>query len=107
MHTQPYSNNGIIVDPTVVKNGDQLKIVYDGLLAKSGAEHIYVRIGEGSKFYNEQDVRMEKTGENRFQAECYVQPTSETVNFCFKDCANNWDNNNGKNYVLTTPYQNQ
>lgn len=104
MNTQPYKNNGIIVDPVVVSNGDNLTVAYDGLLAKSGAEHVFLHIGEGENFFNEKDVRMEKVGTQKFETTVHVQPTGETVNFCFKDCANNWDNNNGKNYILTTPY---
>ncbi|MBZ4647019.1 MAG: hypothetical protein JG777_2508 [Clostridia bacterium] len=102
---QPYEKNGIIVDPVTVRNGDNLKITYDGLLAQAGAAHVYLHIGEGENFFNVQDVKMEKIGPNKFEATVHVQPTGETVNFCFKDCANNWDNNYGRNYVLATPYQ--
>ncbi|MDK2934881.1 MAG: hypothetical protein PWP27_2691 [Clostridiales bacterium] len=102
---QPYVKNGVIVDPVVVRNGDNLTITYDGLLAKSGASHVFLHIGEGENFFNVKDVRMEKVGDNKFKTTVHVQPTGKTVNFCFKDCANNWDNHYGKNYVLTTPYQ--
>ncbi|NLY43377.1 MAG: carbohydrate-binding protein [Clostridiaceae bacterium] len=102
---QPYERNGVIVEPVVVKNGDNVTITYDGLLARSGAEHVYLHIGEGSNFTNVRDIRMEKVGDKKFKATVHVAPTSETVNFCFKDCANNWDNNYGKNYVLETPYK--
>ncbi|WHH60296.1 carbohydrate-binding protein [Petroclostridium sp. X23] len=107
MKKQPYNQNGIFVNPVIVRNGDNLKITYDGLLAKSGAAHVILHIGEGENFFNVQDVRMEKIEQDKFEATVHVQPTKETVNFCFKDCANNWDNNYGKNYVLTTPYQQQ
>ncbi len=27
---------------------------------------------------------------------------ADKLNVCFKDCANNWDNNSGKNYIFDT-----
>ena len=44
------------------------------------------------------EVKMEKT-ELGFQAE--IELTScDTFNFCFKNGNNEWDNNNGQNYVF-------
>lgn len=102
-----YEKNGILTEPSVVRNGDTVRIVYDGLLAQSGASHVYLHIGEGPKFFNAQYVQMKRVADKKFEADVHVQPTGETVNFCFKDCANNWDNNNGRNYVITTAYAQQ
>ena len=102
-----YGKNGILTDHELVRNGDNLKIIYDGLLAQSGAEHVYLHIGEGEWFFNEQYVKMNRVEDKKFEADVHVQPTGETVNFCFKDCANNWDNNHGNNYILPTAYVNE
>lgn len=79
--------------------GDSLRLVYDGLLAKSGASHVYaaVSVGDNSNWHDVRYYKMDKRGQDTFEA---VIPKSEStnVNIAFKDCANNWDNNSGMNY---------
>lgn len=91
-----YLNNGVTISPSVPTVGDTVKVFYDGLLAKSGAEHVYAHVGYGSNWNNTQDYLMNKSGTG-FELNVPVSK-SDTFNICFKDCANNWDNNSGKNY---------
>ncbi|MDP4183282.1 MAG: carbohydrate-binding protein [Bacillota bacterium] len=91
-----YMQNGISLSPAVPTAGEKIKVIYDGLLAKSGANDIYAHIGYGSNWDRSSYFKMNKslTG---FEASLPVE-YSDTMNICFKDCANNWDNNSGKNY---------
>ncbi|HHW28649.1 MAG TPA: hypothetical protein GXX21_03700 [Syntrophomonadaceae bacterium] len=45
------------------------------------------------------DHRMEKVG-NEWEKEIRIEKEGQ-FNFCFKDSANNWDNNNGLNWSYT------
>jgi len=93
-----YINNGVSLSPAVPTAGDNVKVVYDGLLSKSGAEQVYARIGYGNGWDNPYDYKMTRamTG---FEATVPVT-NADTLNICFKDSANNWDNNSGMNYVF-------
>jgi len=94
---QPYRENGVILtrlsDHTVT-------LKYDGLLAKCGADDVYTVVGYGSNsnWENIQTIRMNRIG-NTFQADIPTMP-GMNVNIAFKDSANNWDNNSGKNYTF-------
>lgn len=91
-----YMQNGVAISPSIPSVGDKVQIVYDGLLSKSGATHVYAHIGFGNRWENEQDVPMMKTSVG-FETTIPVVK-SDIFNLCFKDCANHWDNNSGKNY---------
>lgn len=91
-----YVDKGVVINPSVPAVGDKVKIVYDGLLSKSGASHVYAHIGFGNRWDNVQDVPMMKTPTG-FEATLPVY-SSDSINVAFKDCANNWDNNSGLNY---------
>lgn len=91
-----YMQNGVAISPSVPSVGDKVQIVYDGLLSKSGASHIYAHVGYGSGWENEQDIPMMRTNVGFETTIPVVKP--DTFNLCFKDCANHWDNNSGKNY---------
>lgn len=91
-----YVQKGVVINPSVPTVGDKVKIVYDGLLSKSGATHVYAHIGFGSRWDNLQDVPMMKTSTG-FETTIPVYST-DSINLAFKDCANHWDNNSGMNY---------
>ena len=91
-----YLVNGIVLNPSVPSVGDNVRIIYDGLLAKNGASHIYAHIGYGDSWDKKSYHQMTKSS-MAFEASFPVED-SDTLNVCFKDCANNWDNNSGKNY---------
>ena len=93
-----YMNNGIVISPAVPTAGDTVKVVYDGLLSKSGASHIFAHIGFGNRWNNLYDYNMNRTSTG-FEASVPVT-NADTMNLCFKDCADHWDNNSGKNYTF-------
>lgn len=93
-----FISNGVALSPAIPTAGEKVKIVYDGLLSKSGATHVYAHVGFGSKWENIADHRMTRTMTG-FEASIPVQQ-ADIMNVCFKDCANNWDNNSGKNYTF-------
>lgn len=91
-----YLNNGVTITPATPAVGENVKIQYDGLLSKSGAAHVYAHVGYGSKWENPQDVPMARSSTG-FETTIPVIK-GDTLNLCFKDCANHWDNNSGMNY---------
>lgn len=94
-----YQDNGIVITPAVPAKGETARIVYSGLLAKSGADKVYVHVGFGDDWKRSTDYRMIKA-EDGFEALVPVA-IANTMNLCFKDNANNWDNNSGQNYSYT------
>lgn len=93
-----YSTNGISISPTIPSAGEKVKLTYDGLLSKSGATDLSVRVGFGSDWHSLGEYHMTRTTDG-FTANIPVAE-AETMNVCFKDCANNWDNNSGFNYTF-------
>ncbi len=99
-----YSEKGIIANQISLDEGHNLSITYDGLLHRAGADAIFAYYGYGTRWTNKNTVKMLKTDDG-FRANITV-PKTGTINMVFKDSANNWDNNMGKNYsfdVRTKP----
>ncbi|MFZ5595425.1 MAG: carbohydrate-binding protein [Bacillota bacterium] len=93
---------GVVVDPTPITASQEIAVLYYGLLAKSGAEQIYLHVGYGAEngWQNVYDYKMSKTGWGWVKT--LEMPEDQTrFNFCFKDSAGNWDNNNGVNWSFT------
>ncbi|VBB05236.1 Hypothetical protein LUCI_0443 [Lucifera butyrica] len=91
-NTDKYQNHGVILH----SGSNRVRVVYNGLLAQSGAEHIYAHTGFGNHWSETYDHQMLRTSQG-FEADIPVNH-STTLNMAFKDCANNWDNNAGHNY---------
>lgn len=93
-----YISKGVTISPAVPTAGENVKILYDGILSKSGASDVIAHVGFGSGWESTFDYRMSRSTSG-FEASI---PVSEynSVNICFKDCAENWDNNSGNNYVF-------
>ena len=91
-----YHKNGVFIQPATPHIRSTTKVVYDGLLAKSGATHLYAHVGYGTGWIHAQDYEMKQTAHG-FEAAIPVEKAN-ILNIAFKDCANNWDNNSGKNY---------
>lgn len=84
-------------EPNFNSKQTKVKINYSGLLADAGAEEIYLHAGVGSQhdWDSPTDIKMKPAPEeNSWTAELSLE-TATTVNFCFKDSADNWDNNSG------------
>lgn len=75
-----------------------IKISYTGEFFQDGSEEVSIHYGFGINWDNVSDIKMEKT-ELGFQAEITLME-SDSFNFCFKNNKENWDNNNGQNYVF-------
>lgn len=97
-----YFENGV---HTLVVN-DTIRITYNGLLAKNGASDVYAVVGYGDNTHWD-DVKhyhMQRIGSQTFEL---LLPVNESrdINIAFKDSANHWDNNSGKNYVFNPVYE--
>ncbi len=91
-------DSGITVSPVPVTYGQRIEVAYDGLLAQSGAQSVVLHYGFGpGNWRNVQDIEMTKDNSGRWAAEVSLEDHGR-FNFCFKDDADNWDNNYGKNW---------
>lgn len=91
-----YNDDRIALEPTPVKSGDTVHVKYHGLLKNSGADSVYLHYGSDG-WNNSRTVSMNHAPEGGFMTEIKADAGSE-INLCFKDSANNWDNNNGWNW---------
>ncbi len=73
-----------------------VKISYTGTFFQDGSKEVYIHYGFGLLWENIGEIKMEKT-DLGFQAEIYLI-SSDSLNFCFKNENDCWDNNNNCNY---------
>lgn len=84
------------IEPAPIKAGSVAKVKYNGLLAQSGADRVFLHYGlDGWKKPN--TVEMTRIGD-RFEAGFRTTAAVRSVDFCFKDSADHWDNNSGFNW---------
>ena len=76
----------------------RVKISYTGKFFQEGCQNVYAHYGFGSEWENVNEIEMEKT-ELGFQTEIELQE-GETFNMCFRNEENEWDNNEGQNYIF-------
>lgn len=97
------NRESVFINPSDLYQGKTAKIVYSGPLAKTDKEEIYIHLGFGLMWDNLAEIKMQKTGEG-YTAEVPIIK-ADTLNFCFRDAKNNWDNNSCKNYsyIVSTP----
>lgn len=79
-----------------------VKISYTGDLFQNNSEDVFIHYGFGLQWENVSEKKMEKT-ELGFQAEIELLD-NDSLNFCFRDGNNNWDNNNYYNYIFPIEY---
>lgn len=75
-----------------------VKISYTGRFFQDGSNDVFIHYGFGLNWDNVNEIQMERT-ELGFQAEINLN-ASETFNFCFRNGNNEWDNNDGQNYIF-------
>ncbi|WP_066635826.1 carbohydrate-binding protein [Desulfolucanica intricata] len=98
---QPYIYSepirGVQVKP-LTEDGKNVNILYNGLLSQAGAEHIVMHAGFGdlNNWQHVNDYNMQRTQQG-FEVSVNMKDTQ--LNFCFKDSFNNWDNNDGQNWI--------
>ena len=73
-----------------------IKLSYTGKFFEQNCEKVFVHYGFGETWKNIKEIEMEKT-ELGFQAEVELS-SDESLNFCFKNEFDEWDNNNGNDY---------
>jgi hypothetical protein len=88
----------IALEPGSPAKGQNVRIEYRGLLAQSGADQIWMHRGFDG-WNKTEDICMSRTPQNSFSCNTEVRGNKE-MNFCFKDSANNWDNNSGQNWTV-------
>lgn len=74
-------------------------VCYNGLLAKSGADQVYLHYGNGSGKWS--GVKTERMDHTNVGWEKTIRLNGNQAAICFKDSANNWDNNQGYNWVIS------
>ncbi len=75
-----------------------VKISYTGKLFQENAEEVFIHYGFGNSWENLNEIKMTKS-ELGFQAEIELV-SNDTLNLCFRDANNEWDNNEGQNYIF-------
>ena len=66
--------------------------------APSTSEEVFVHYGFGMQWNELEDIEMEKT-ELGFQCEIDIKEY-ESLNLCFRNSNDEWDNNEGQNYIF-------
>lgn len=93
-----YYKNGVVITPNVLVKGDKASVVYKGILKDSGADTVYMHVGYGDNWDNQEDIEMKRTDEG-FESTLPII-SDQQLKLAFKDCANNWDNNSRRNYTF-------
>ena len=75
-----------------------VKISYTGKFYQNNCDKVTIHYGFGKNWENVNDIEMEKT-ELGFQTEIALLE-GETFSLCFKNENDEWDNNEGENYVF-------
>lgn len=88
---------GVEVRPAAYAN--EVTICYNGLLSRSGADQVYLHCGFGDPHHwaNTSTQKMDRTPRGW---EKTIRMMENKASFCFKDSANNWDNNSGYNWMI-------
>lgn len=79
--------------------GNEATVLYNGILAKSGADQVYLHCGFGdpNSWNNISTQKMDRTNKGW---EKTIRMMDNKAAFCFKDSASNWDNNSGHNWIM-------
>lgn len=88
----------VFVDPTPLRAGSKGRIQYQGLLAKAGADKVYLHYGVDG-WRKPALICMDRIGD-RFETEIKTTVSSREIDFCFKDSADHWDNNSGMDWKM-------
>lgn len=78
--------------------GTTVKLSYTGYLYSDSTSNVYLHYGYDNEWNELNEIQMEKT-DLGYQAEFTLLPY-KTLNLCFRDDNNNWDNNENSNYVF-------
>jgi hypothetical protein len=87
-----YFNTDKLVENTKVK------VSYTGKFYQGNNEKVFLHYGYGKDWNNINEIEMSKT-DLGYQAELDLIG-KDTINFCFKNQNDEWDNNFGQNYIF-------
>ena len=76
-----------------------VKISYTGKFFQDGSTNVYIKYGFGNEWENLVETEMTKS-ELGFQIEVNLI-NKDTFNFCVRNEKDEWDNNEGNNYVFS------
>lgn len=88
----------VYFDTDKLIEGRTVKLTYKGMLATPDTNEIYIHYGFGLLWENLQEVKLDKIDDTCYEADITLC-NSDSINFCFRDDKNNWDNNETKNYT--------
>lgn len=94
-----YTSNGVHITPSVPAVNQLVSITYNGILLQNGAVEVYAHVGFGNNWKSATDHKMNRTTQG-FETSFPIDSYTDRLNVCFKDSANNWDNNSGFNYTF-------
>ncbi len=89
----------VYFDTNNLIEGRTVKLTYKGDLVTPTTNEIYVHYGFGLLWENIQEIKLDKIENNTYETEITLAHSYDSINFCFRDDNNNWDNNNAKNYT--------
>lgn len=75
-----------------------VKISYIGKFFEDNSDEVFIHYGFGQNWDNLNEIKMEKT-DLGFQTELELLE-SDSLNFCFRNGENIWDNNDNQNYIF-------
>ena len=91
-------NENVYFDTENLIEGRTAKLTYKGTLATPSTNEIYVHYGFGLLWENIQEIKLDKIDDYTYETEISIAPSYDSINFCFRDDSNNWDNNEAQNY---------
>lgn len=89
----------VYFDTEKLVEGRTAKLIYKGDLVNDGSNEIYVHYGFGLLWENLQEIKLDKVDDSTYETEVNLI-SNDSINFCFRDGNNNWDNNQTKNYSM-------
>ena len=91
-------SKNIFFNTDKLTSNTMVKISYTGKFFQDNSEKVFLHYGFGLNWDELNEVEMKKT-ELGFQAEVKLID-SESFNFCLKNDKDEWDNNDGNNYIF-------
>ncbi len=92
------TNEKVKVSHNPIIAGETIEIIYNGVLAQSDAEQLYLYAGVGLDNWTDvKEIEMNYQS-NKGWVSNFEVDNGTRLNFCFKDGADNWDNNQSKNW---------
>ena len=88
---------GIFMEPVPITLGEEDRIKYKSFLIERNVGKVYIHAGYGPDWEKPIDLPMRKGRDGSWSVTLNVDQPSN-FNFCFRDEAENWDNNYGRNW---------